>query len=106
MQFTLTFGRWVCVRLRVEGLAQFSRSFFATSPSGFAVLGLRVVKSPESELEILITGAVLLLYIMVFYFQTSKFCSFKTFFLIGERTLLLTALRPWPSFNASFGHLT
>lgn len=64
----------------MEGLAQFSRSFFATSPSGFAVLGFKVVKTPESELEILIKGAVLLLYIMVFYFQNSEFCSFKTFF--------------------------
>ena len=64
-----------------------------------------MVKTLESELETLIKGAVLLLYIMVFYFQNSKFCSFKTFFLIGERTLLLTALRPWPSFEASFWSL-
>ena len=81
---------------------QFSWSFFTASLSGFAVLGFSVVKTLESELETLIKGAVLLLYIMVFYFQNSKFCSFKTFFLIGERTLLLTALRPWPSFEASF----
>ena len=39
-----------------------------------------MVKTLESELETLIKGAVLLLYIMVFYFQNSKFCSFKTFF--------------------------
>lgn len=61
-----------------------------------------MVKTLESELETLIKGAVLLLYIMVFYFQNSKFCSFKTFFLIGERTVPLTALQPWPSFDASF----
>ena len=89
MQFTSTFGRWVYV-LRVEGLTQFSWSFFSTSLSGFAVLGFSVVKILESELGTLIKGAVLLLYIMVFYFQNSEFCFFKTFFLIGERTLLLT----------------
>ena len=49
-----------------------------------------MVKILESELGTLIKGAVLLLYIMVFYFQNSEFCFFKTFFLIGERTLLLT----------------
>lgn len=49
-----------------------------------------MVKTLESELGTLIKGAVLLLYIMVFYFENSEFCFFKTFFLIGESTLLLT----------------
>lgn len=71
--------RQVCVRLRVEGLAQFSRSFFATSPSGFAVLGFRVSQNPESELEILIKGAVYF-FILWSFAKIQNFVLSKLFF--------------------------
>ena len=101
MQFTSTFGRWVYV-LRVEGLAQFSWSFFSTSLSGFAVLGFSVVKTLESELGTLIKGVVLLLYIIFFYSQNSEFCFFQNFFFDCRESFAVNTLRPWPSFNASF----